>query len=208
MRRILFVALLTGLLVAIAAPADAREVYNASQKFDQLNAYSWSYDETTGAYEDMYVWATTYKSETWIEYNRFHGEPTLCEGDVPGWTYESYWGSGPATLSGDKNFTSAAAAGTVTGWFDTWTECWYEDGSYSVENGGSGEMAFDVAVQFAGTSPIIREKSSSSFKIPGEWNSHDTFYRTGDSVIAIDGEGFSGYGQYGTVTWKSHYNGK
>jgi hypothetical protein len=212
MRRILLVALVLGLIVAAAAPAGARDVSNGSQTMIQMQGYWSSYDDATGAWVDAGIYATEYSGETWIEYYRYSSTPITCEGDVPGTLYESFWGSGPGTLEAEKTYTAGSAFGTVTGWTETYTECWFGEEVVAPENGGGGEeMTLDVAAYFTATSPLIREKGSSSFKIPGETNFHDKYsstYRYGDVEATVDGETFYGDGQLGKVTWRYHSNTK
>ena len=212
MRRTLFVALVLGLIVAAAAPAAARDVSNGSQTMVQMQGYWSSYDDVTGAMVDAGIYATEYSGETWIEYYRYSYTPITCEGDVPGTLYEWFWGSGPGTLETEKTYTTGYAAGTVTGWMETYTECSNGEEVIVPENGGGGEeVTLDIAAEFTSTSPLIREKSSSSFKIPGETNSHDRFsstYRYGDVEATVEGETFSGAGQLGKVTWRYHSNTK
>ncbi len=211
MRRTLFVALVIGLVLAAAVPAGAREVYNASQAMVQLQGNWGSYDETTGAWTEGWVYATTHRSETWIDYNVYTATPTTCEGDVPGQIVHSIWAGGPGSLSGDRKYAAATASGRLEGWASTWTECWYE--SIGPENGdGDGEaVSLEVSVQFTATSQMVREKGFSSFKIPGTWNSHDRYssvYRAGDVAVTANGETVFGGGQFGKVSWSGHYNGK
>lgn len=212
MRRALFVAMVLGLIVAVAAPAAAKDVSNGSQSMVQLQGYWSSYDEATGAWVDAGIYATEYSGETWIEYYRYSATPITCEGDVPGTLYEAFWGSGPGTIESTKRYTSGAAAGTVTGWMDTYAECWYGEEMLYPENGGGGEeISLEVAAQFTSTSPLIRENSSSSFRIPGKTNFHDKYsstYRSGDVEAWVDGEAFLGYGHLGKVTWRYHSSTK
>ncbi len=212
MRRTLFVALVLGLVLAAAVPAGAKEVYNGSQSAIQLYGYWGSYDDATGAWVDAGAYVTEYGSETWLEYYHFSSTPITCGDDIPGWEYTSIWASGPTELTAGKSYSTAQASANVTGYVESWTECWYPEESVSVENGGGGEeLTFDVMISFTATSPLIREKSSSSFKVPGEWNSHDTYssvYRSGDIHAMVDGEHFYGGGQFGKVSWKTHYNAK
>jgi len=212
MRRFVFVALVLSLVMVLAVPAGARDVVNSSQTMVQMYGNWGSYDEGTGAYFDGGVYVTDYGRDTWIEYYESTGTPIVCEGDVPGWGYQSFWGSGTAVFTAAKSYTSGHAEGVVEGWFDIYTYCEGDEGMVQPENGGGGFPAtFSVMVDFTGVSPLIREKSSGSFKIPGEYNSHDVYssvYRYGDVTATVDGASFLGFGQLGKVSWKSHYNSK
>ncbi len=209
MRRASFVALVLVLGVLVATPAAARDVSNGSQTMVQMQGYWGSYDDATGAYVDAGIYASDYGGEVWIEYYRFSSTPVTCEDDVPGWLYESFWGSGPGTLEAGKTYTSGTAAGTVTGWIDSWTDCWYGEGVVPQNGGSGGEATFDVTAHFTSTSSLIRERSSNSFKIPGETNSHSSeaaTYRSGDVHAMVGDETFSGFGRLGKVSWRYHSN--
>ncbi len=210
MRRTMFVALVLALILAAALPAGAKEVYNASQSFEQMQGFWSNYDEATGAWQEGGVYATEQGSETWIEYYGYTSTPAFCEGDVPGYYYEWFSAFGPGSMSTGKSYTSGSAAGAVEGWMESWTECWDGD-VYIYEPGVSDAVSFEIGMEFTGTSVLMREKGSSSFKIPGEWNSHDTYssvFRTGELLVSVDGDTFNTEGVLGKVSWKSHYNTK
>ncbi len=209
MRRTSFVALVLGLVALFATPAAAREIINGSQTMVQMQGYWSSYDDTTGAYVDAGITATDYGGEVWLDYYRFSSTPITCEDGASGWLNESLWASGPGTLEVDRKYASGTAAGTVTGWMDSWTDCWYGEEAVPQNGVPGGDVTFDVVAHFTSTSPLIREKSASSFKIPGETNSHNTYsstYRYGDVHATVDGEMFSGFGQLGKVSWRYHSN--
>ncbi len=215
MRRALFVAMVVGLVVAVAAPAAARDVSNGSQSMVQMQGYSSSYDDATGAWVEASIYVTEYSNETWIEYYRYSYTPITCDGDVPGTLVEWISGYGPGTLERARTYTTGLASGTgLVGWMDSHTECWYGEEMIVPENGGDGdghEVTFDVSVQFTSTSPLIREKGSGSFKIPGETNSHNSYssvYRSGDVAGTVAGETFAGGGSFGKTTWRYHSNSK
>ena len=225
MRRAMFVAMVVGLVVAVAAPAGARDVSNSSESMVQMQGYWGSYDDSTGAWMDASIYVTEYSNETWIDYYKSSYTPITCEGDVPGTLVEYISGSGPATLEGSRTYTAGFASGTgLFGWMDSYTECWYGEEIIVPENGdpnGGHEVTLDLTVQFTSTSPLIREKGSGSFKIPGETNSHYSYssvYRSGDVagevvVHMVDGpetlvEAFAGGGSFGKATWRSHSNSK
>ncbi|MDH3294415.1 MAG: hypothetical protein OER95_08870 [Acidimicrobiia bacterium] len=199
--------------MAIATPAAARDVSNSSQTMVQMQGYWSSYDDATGAWEDASVYVTDHSGETFIEYSRFRSTPITCPDGLPGQHIEWLSGYGTGTLEANKDYTSGLAAATVTGWMDTYDVCETGEEVVVPENGGGGDtVTFDVSASFTSTSPLNRERGSGSFKIPGEYNSHNSYsstYRYGELDVTVDGQTSSGWwGQLGKVSWRNHSNSK
>ena len=111
-----------------------------------------------------------------------------------------------------RRYETGSAAALVTGYKETGSYCFSEEPE--PENGGDWtfeEVSFTVEVEYSATSPLIREKGTGSFKVPGEYNEHyssSSVYTYGESLVTVDGDQVMAYGSLGTMTFKYHSNSK
>jgi len=214
MRKI-FVLPLAGLLaLTVAAPAMAGpNVSNTSGSLTlaQGGWKSWddatqssSYGEFTVAREDNGdVFAQVMTSTAAYVQCTGQGTPDDPDDDTFGAIGSNLYGYGPASLTIDKNYGSATAAGTLEAGRETFNDC---TGEYGWEDVSS----VDFTLALTASSGTIRETGRGSFKIPGEFNGHSSYkaiYRYAEGTLALDGGTNEVYGQVGKVSWTDHSNG-
>jgi hypothetical protein len=199
--------LLPALLIAPAGSASAKVVINESGTVTELFA-DWYDDDSDDTFSYGYAAAYTMNRRTFIDYYSYTETP-LGDGCYEV-TYTEAWG--PGTLTVAKKYETGLATGTLDGWTGSyvWCEGDGENGEFEADNGGSEEIHIDITLAFTATSSLIRETSSSSFKIPGEVNENSRFtsqYRRGATDVTVDGDTIR-YSQLGTFTYRYHTNGK
>lgn len=217
-------AVISGALLAMASAAGAaanQSVYNDSGSVvamngsigaeggpDELGAAA----EGPGGGEYGYVEAWQARGEPgWLSASVATYQEVLCEGD-PGTTEDDYFGlvgegfylDAEAQLDVDPQFNAGlavAVADVVSFAFDdcTWE---YQE---------STESGVAVAFEMAGTGDLIRQRDTSSFRIPGVFNDRWTYqatYRDAAGSLMVGDTSYAvAYGQIGTFRWSSHGNG-
>jgi hypothetical protein len=203
--------LLVALLVVPASSASAKVVVNESGKVTELMAAWFDYEGET--WTEGYAAAYTMNRQTDIVYWNYTGTST-----EEGCYLETYtYASGPGTLTVAKKYETGFATGSLEAWTESYVWCPGdgengENGEFEAANGEGEAFTIDLELDFTATSALMREKSSGSFKIPGEINENSSFsseYRYGNTDVTVDGEtSRAEYSQLGAFTYRYHYNGK
>ncbi len=226
MRRAWLVVLVAMALVAMAAPAAARVVYNERHSEVIAEGGWWQGEWGDETISSGMIGARLAKgaAEAEIWFDESVGTAVMCDAGTPDdsaddylgyeWTYRSGWGVG--SLDVTKSFGSATASGIVNAWTGGYSECdWYGDGEMvTPQNGdpGNGGELVAVSLMLTADGPRTIQTGSYSFHIPGEYNEHSrnrSVYRSASGVMTVEGvESATQWGQIGEYSWSSHVNSK
>jgi hypothetical protein len=202
------VAALVGLS---ALPAAATLVINDNGKAQVIDASWWSDTESGWTYGYASAW--DYGRDAYLDFFEESGSWVWCDAGTPGDPTDDYegfvgtytYGSGPATVHLARGYATGHADAVVDVWVDSYNDC---TGEYGYEEHPSVAVSIDLTA----TSPLVREKGSSSFHIPSEFNDNYRFssaYRQGDGVVTVGEVGHAAYyGMLGQTTWHYHSNSK
>ncbi|HEX5823987.1 MAG TPA: hypothetical protein VFY18_05935 [Candidatus Limnocylindrales bacterium] len=182
-----------------------------------------SYDEATETFESGYVVVArdSGSSETYAEYSQYTEVTVQCTGaDTPADETDDTWASnssfrygyGTATLTIGKKGALATASGTLSVSEGTFDGCTGEETYAPKDTTGGGGESVDVpfSLSLTATSGTIKESGRSSFKLPGQFNSHSSYkstYRLAEGTFEAGNGTQAVSGQFGTVSWMDHSNG-
>src|SRR5262245_9807159 len=165
MRKLAIIPMAGVLILAIAAPAAAgANVSNSSGTAEVVNG-EWYTANGSG-----YVYfATDSAYGAWGEFLDESGEWVPCDesGEYYGFVGSRTYGwSGDLAIEIDSRLDHATVSGTLDVYAETVNDC-------TGEYGGSGEAtSVPFTADFNGVGSAVRFKSSGSYKLPGEFNSH------------------------------------
>jgi hypothetical protein len=203
MRKLMILPLAAMLLAVTVAPvAAAPNVSNFGFSTTFAEAYGdWGYLAVTDSGDGAYAELSRF-SESWIQCTGAE-TPDDETDDTYGLTYESMYGSGPASLEIGKSYVTASASATLDVWHETFNECTGESTSAYEEGVG-------LSLALEGTGSLARISGHGSFHIPGEINSHQkerSVYRFATGTVELGGASFATEGAIGKATWQAHDNG-
>jgi len=214
MRKILVLPLAGLLALTVAAPAMAGpNVSNTSGSLTIAQGGWKGWDDTTqsSTYGDITVVRedngdvsaqVVSSSQAYVQCTG-EATPDDPDDDTYGAIGSNLYGYGPASLTIDKSYASATAAGTLEAGRETFNDC---TGEYGWEDLSS----VDFRLALTASSATIRETGRGSFKIPSEFNGHSSYkaiYRYAAGTLALSGGTNEVYGQIGKVSWTDHSNG-
>ena len=223
MRKAWVLPLTSLLMLVVAAPVSAgantsntsgtgRTVYG---EWSDVGVYGYAYfgqESGQPGFGDIYE-----ESGEWVECQPVEGgaEPApkaVAPTDTgPGEGYYGFVGTRTFGYAYGVEITLSRrlASGTVTGQVELWTET--VDECAGIYGDGSSVIA-TIDVTATGIGPLASFRGSGSYKIPSEFNGHDSYRGTerqaSGSVVAgtvIDASFDFGY--MSRVTWTSHSNG-
>ncbi len=220
MRRVIFVVFVILALVAWAAPATAGFTSNSrgSEVIVEGGWYQgdWGDETIVSGFASARQAQGAQTGE--IFFSESIGERVVCDNGTPddpdddwiGYSWTETYGWGPATVTVGHSYTSGTAHGTVEAWTATWSECGGSE--VTPENGGSPGPAVEVTLSLEGYGPLIRQRDSFSFHIPGQYNDHGSsrsVYRSATGSAMLDAKEIPvSWGQIGEYSWSYHSNGK
>jgi hypothetical protein len=209
MRKFMVIPLAALLVLAVAAPASAGANGSNSSGSASTAQGSW-YSDAGGVdtYGSLNAWQETGSDEVYLDIWEESGHYVDCTpaDDIDesyGFQgqYRSGYGEGSFTIG--RGSADAEASGTLDITTTTVDDC---AGTYV----DSQESGVAVSLALVATGSKIIERGTSSFKVPGEFNSHSSYSTTsrlaagtatiGSDEIAVDGA-------IGKVSWRDHNNG-
>lgn len=209
MRKFMVIPMAALLVLAVAAPASAgANVSNSSQS--ALTAQgSWS-SEAGGVstYGSLIAWQDAAASSAYIEFFEESGQYVDCtpaddSDDRYGFQGEYRYGYGDGTLTIGRGYDTAHASGTIEIVTVTADDC---TGDYT----DTIESGVAVSLDLVATGGKVMERGTSSFKIPGQFNTHSSYsttYRLAAGTATIGGADMAVDGGIGKVSWRDHSNG-
>ena len=209
MRKFMVIPLAALLVLAVAAPASAGANGSNSSGSASTAQGSW-YSDAGGVdtYGSVNAWQETGSNEVYLDFWEESGQYVDCTPAND--TDESYgfqgqyrYGSGEGSFTIGKGSADAEASGTLDITTTTVDDC---AGTY-VESQESGVA---VSLALVATGSKIIERGTSSFKVPGEFNSHSSYSTTSrlaSGTATIGGGEIAVDGAIGKVSWRDHNNG-
>lgn len=204
------ILLAVGLIAVVGVSGASAAATSNSTLTATIAEAGWdTYDPATGAGEFGAVQAVRESGETYILLQRSVGEIALCEGgDTPddptddfyGFVGRQIFGSGPATLSIGRQYTSAKASGTVTAEVALVNEC---TGSL----GAPTARTYKVSMSLTAVSGLIRETSRSILRAPSELTSHTMIrgsYREAAGTVKVGALTIDADAIIGQLTLRTH----
>jgi len=209
MRTFMVIPLAALLVLAVAAPASAgANVTNSSQS--ALTAQGSWYSENDGVetYGSLVGWQDSGSSSAYIEFWEQAGQYVDCTpGDDTDQAYgfqgQYRFGFGDGSLTIGRGYANAHASGTVELTTVSVDDC---TGDYSEASGG----AIDVSLDLVAIGGKVMERGTSSFKIPGIFNTHSSYSSTSRlaaGTATIGGLEMTVEGGIGKISWRDHSNG-
>ena len=209
MRKLIVLPMAALLALAVAVPVSAGPNVSNSSGSALTAQGSW-YSEAAGVetFGGLYAWQDSGASSAFVEYFEQVGAYVDCTpadqtDESFGFQGEVRSGYGEGTLTLGRGYADAQASGTLTTVTTSVDDC---TGDYVESPGGTVAVSLDLVA----TGQKMMERGTSSFKIPGQFNSHSS-YRTTSRIAAgtagIGGSDIAVDGGIGNVTWRDHGNG-
>lgn len=210
MRKLIVLPMAALLALAVAAPVSAGPNVSNSSGSAVTAQGSW-YSEAGGVetYGGLYAWQDSGATSAYMEYFEQVGAYVDCTpadqtDEFYGFQGEYRSGYGEGTLSIGRGYADAQASGTLTTFATAVDDC---TGDYVESPGGTVAVSLDLVAN----GPKMMERGTSSFKIPGQFNSHSSYsatsrIATGTATIG-DGPEMAVDGRIGKVSWRDHGNG-
>ena len=205
MRKFVTIPLAAFLVLAVAAPASAGANVSNNSSSAMTAQASWYSDEGSGG---LYAWQESGASSAYLDYFEEVGAYVDCTpaddtDDFWGFQGRYVYGYGEGTLTVGRGSADAQASGMLETFTTLVDDC---AGEWSEADSGSVAVSLDLVA----TGAKMKERGTSSFKIPSEFNSHSTYastFRIAAGSASIDGSEIVVEGSIGKVSWRDHGNG-
>jgi hypothetical protein len=210
MRKFTIIPLAALLVLAVAGPASAGPNVSNSSGSAQTAYGSWSSEEGgVSTYGSVNAWQETGSDYTYLDFYEESGQYVDCTpaddtDEFYGFQGQYRYGYGEGTLTIARGSSAAHASGTLETFTTVVDDC---AGTYGDPSVGTATASLDLVA----TGSKVMERGTSSFKVPGEFNSHSSYSSTSRTAAGTatigDGLDIAVDGAIGKVSWRDHGNG-